>query len=123
VKKNIFWAAIFACVVLLSAGVIFFGQLGKDGKGAEIYIGGELYKTIESIDDAQIRTLEIKTDGGYNLVCYGGGKIWVSEADCANQTCVKYAKASFAGETIVCAPHKLVVKVVGRSGSQVDAAV
>ncbi len=122
-KKNIFWAAVFACVVLISGAVIFFGQLGADGKGAQIYIGGELYKTIESIDDAQIRTLEIRTDGGWNKICYGGGNIWVSEADCANQTCVKYAKASLVGETIVCAPHKLVIKVVGRSDQQADAAV
>ena len=122
-KKNIFWAAVFACVVLISGAVIFFGQFSHGTTSAEIYVDGRLYKVIYDLGRQDLQSFRVETEHGYNVICYKSGKIWVSEADCANQTCVKYAKASLAGETIVCAPHKLVIKVVGRSDQQADAAV
>ena len=122
-KKNIFWAAVFACVVLISGAVIFFGQFSHGTTSAEIYVDGRLYKVIYDLGRQDLQSFRVETEHGYNVICYKSGKIWVSEADCANQTCVTYAKASLAGETIVCAPHKLVIKVVGRSDQQADAAV
>lgn len=119
-SKNLKWALVFAGVLLVCLAVIFFGQFGAGEKSAEIYLDGELIKTVKSLDSEDIQAFTVDTDGGYNIICFGGGSIWVQEADCANQTCVKYAKASLVGETIVCAPHKLVIKIVGRAGSDAD---
>ena len=121
-SKNIKWALIFSAVLLVSLAVIFFGQFTASEKGAEIYLDGKLYKTLDSIENSDTRTLSVETDEGFNTVCYGGGKIWVEKADCKNQVCVKHAKASLVGETIICAPHKLLIKVVGGSDESVDAA-
>ncbi|MCR5479543.1 MAG: NusG domain II-containing protein [Ruminococcus sp.] len=120
-KKNIFWAAIFACVVLISGAVILFGQFSHGTTSAEIYVDGRLYKVIYDLGRQDLQSFRVETEHGYNVICYKSGKIWVSEADCANQTCVKYAKASLVGETIVCAPHKLVIKIVGTDYKKVDA--
>lgn len=119
-SRNLKWVLVFAGVLLVCLAVIFFGQFGRGEKSAEIYLDGELIQTVKSLDSKQIRTIDIESDAGYNKICYGGGKLWVQEADCANQTCVKYAKASLVGETIVCAPHKLVIKITGSAGSDAD---
>ena len=43
------------------------------------------------------------------------GKVLVSAADCSTQVCVRSRAISRVGESIVCAPHGLVVTVVGES--------
>lgn len=108
--------------MLICLGVIIFGQFSHGATSAEIYVGGELYKVVDDLDRRDLQTFRIETEHGYNIISYEAGKIWVSEADCANQTCVKYAKASLVGETIVCAPHKIVIKIVGTDNKKVDAA-
>lgn len=120
-KKNIRWAVIFSAVVLICLGVIFFGQLTADSKGAEIYLGGKLYKTVENIENTQPGEITVRTPEGFNRICWHNGSIWVEEADCASLTCKKYGKATLIGETIVCAPHGLVIKVVGKTDDEVDA--
>lgn len=122
-SKNLKWVLIFSSVLLMCLAVIFFGQFSSSGYSAEIYIGGKLVKTVESLDSEDIRSFTINSDNGYNKVCYGEGKIWVQQADCVNQTCVKYAKASLVGETIVCAPHKLVIKIVGHLCGNADVTI
>ena len=122
-KKNIKWAAIFGSAVLICLAVIFFGQFSGGTTSAEIYVDGKLYKTVKDLDRQHLQSFTVRTEHGYNTICYEAGKIWVSEADCANRTCVKYAKASLVGETIVCAPHKLVIKIVGKTDGEADATV
>ena len=122
-KKNVKWAIVFGSVVAICVFVIIFGQLKSDKKGAEIYVDRKLYKAIDSIEDQETKSILIETENGWNRVCYGRGEIWVEEADCKNRVCVKHAKASFVGSSIICAPHKLVIKVVGGSGSGADAEV
>ena len=109
--------------MLICLAVIFFGQFSGGTTTAEIYVDGKLYKVVQDLDRQQLQSFRIETEHGYNIISYEAGKIWVSEADCANQTCVKYAKASLVGETIVCAPHKLVIKIVGKTDGEADATV
>ena len=122
-KKNSRWAVIFSAVVLVCTTVIFFGQFSGGTVSAEIYLDGKLYKVVRDLDRQQFQSFRIETEHGYNTVCYESGKIWVSESDCENQTCVKYSKASLVGETIVCAPHKLVIKIVGTDYDKADVTV
>lgn len=122
-SKNIKWAAIFLAAMLVSLGVIIFGQFSHGTVSAEIYVDGKLYSVVNDLDRQEMRTFTVQTEYGSNTVCYKAGKIWVSEADCENHTCEKYGKASLAGETIVCAPHRLVIKVVSTSYKKADVTV
>ena len=112
-KKNILWAAAFGAVVILCVAFIFFTGGKKGGNSAVIYENGKVIKTVSDLDPDKEYSFEIKTEGGTNTVTVGGGSIWVSSADCSNQTCVHAGKISMAGQTVICAPHKLVIKVVG----------
>ena len=59
------------------------------------------------------RTVRIEGEGGYNLLVIQGGEVWLSEADCPTQLCVKTGKIRYAGQSIVCLPHKLAVRIAG----------
>ena len=59
------------------------------------------------------RTVKIEGQGGYNLLVIRGGEAWLSEADCPTQLCVKTGKIRYAGQSIVCLPHRLAVRIVG----------
>lgn len=70
-------------------------------------------------DNKLLYTLDVEKDsgkynipdenGGYNVVEIYGGEVFISEADCPDQTCVKMGKLD-SGLPIVCLPHKLVVR-------------
>ena len=66
------------------------------------------------------RTVRIEGQGGYNLLVIENGEAWLSEADCPNLLCVKTGKIRYAGQSIVCLPHKLAVRIVG-GASALDA--
>ena len=57
--------------------------------------------------------VKIEGNGGYNLLVIEGGEAWLSEADCPNGLCVKTGKIRYAGQSIVCLPHKLAVRILG----------
>ncbi|WP_443964979.1 NusG domain II-containing protein [Ruminococcus sp.] len=116
-RKNLIWAAVFAAVIAACLIFIFLTG-GKSGENsAEIYEDGKLVKTIADLDPEKEYSFEIKTENGTNTVSVGGGSIWVSSADCSNHTCVHAGKISLAGQTVICAPHKLVIKVVGETSA------
>ena len=48
----------------------------------------------------------------YNVVTISGGKVSVTEATCKNQVCVKHGEISHPGESIVCLPNRMVVRIV-----------
>ena len=66
------------------------------------------------------RTVRIEGEGGYNLLVIEGGEVYLSEADCPTQLCMKTGKIRYAGQSIVCLPHKLAVRIVG-GASAMDA--
>ena len=66
------------------------------------------------------RTVRIEGQGGYNLLVIRDGEVWLSEADCPTGLCVKTGKIRYAGQSIVCLPHKLAVRIAG-GASPLDA--
>ena len=59
------------------------------------------------------RTVRIEGQGGYNVLVIENGEAWLSETDCPNLLCVKTGKIRYAGQSIVCLPHKLAVRIAG----------
>ena len=49
---------------------------------------------------------------GKNLLVIQNHNVWISEANCPNQDCVKQGKISMNGEMLVCLPHRLTVSIV-----------
>ena len=59
-------------------------------------------------------------DGGTNTVKIEGGAVAVVSADCPDRLCVRTRAARYDGESIICLPHRLTVKVESGEESGVD---
>ena len=57
-------------------------------------------------------TYSIDQENMHNLVIIEDGSVYMSEADCANQTCVRQGKITQVGVPIVCLPHQVIVMIV-----------
>lgn len=66
------------------------------------------------------RTVRIEGAGGYNTLVIQGGEAWLSEADCPNLLCVQTGRIRYGGQSIVCLPHRLAVRI-GGGASALDA--
>lgn len=108
--------------VLLAVGVLLlllYAPGRNPGETVRVEIDGALADAFPLAED----TVRSYSDGagGVNVVTVSGGRVFVSEANCPSQICVRHRAISRSGESIVCLPHKLVVTVVGRASDGVDA--
>lgn len=55
------------------------------------------------------------------LVCAEGNEVWVAHSDCPDQICVRGGKIDKPGQSLVCLPNRVVVKITG--AAQLDAVV
>ena len=113
-KKYIRKADIILFIVLVVTGLAVTAVLGMshaDGDTVAIESHGKLYGTYSLYED---RTLTIGEGDEYNIVEIAGGVVSVTEASCKNQVCVRHGEISKAGESIVCLPNRLVVRIEGK---------
>ena len=138
-SKFIRKADIILFIVLVVIGLAASAALtlshGEAGSGAKVIIesGGDLYARYPLSEDRTVVVPAPKQtavdapaadqDGAasaqydyYNTVVISGGKVSVTEASCKNQVCVKHAAISRSGESIVCLPNRLVVRIDNGSG-------
>lgn len=105
---------------LLAAGIVFLVlQLtAQEGAVVQVVEDGTVIAEFDLDEDT---TYEIVTDGGTNTLVIEDGKASVTDADCADKICVKHSSISKNGESIICLPHKIMVRISGGEESDVDA--
>ena len=142
-KQYIRKADIILFIVLVALGLAASAALSMSradaGDGAKVIIesGGDLYATYSLRED---RTFVVpapkqnSTDAPaanpedsasaqydyYHVVEIEDGKVSVTEASCKNQVCVRHGAISGSGESIVCLPNRLVVRIENGEGGGYD---
>ena len=109
--------AVFA-VILLSAVLLFsFGLFADEGASLTVTVGdkSETY----SLKNDRVFTLE--NNGIVLTVCIENGEVYVSSADCPDKVCASSGKISKVGQTVVCAPAMISLRIVGGNGGELDA--
>lgn len=112
-KKNDF---ILICTLLGIGAAIIVCQYvfqNKEATSVVVTVDGEEYKTLPLDEDTELKIEE--GHGYYNILQIKDRKVKIVEANCKNQVCVKSKAISKSGESIVCLPHKLIVKIVSDS--------
>jgi len=112
-KKNAVWITIF--VVLAVCGALLFFLLGQ-GVGAvsaQVYLDGELLRSIDLSAVAAPYEFDVESELGTNTVRVENGAIAVISADCPDQVCVRQGFVSDDAIPIVCLPHRLVIQLTG----------
>lgn len=112
-------AILIAALTLLGGALaVFLYATRQDGGYASVQVDGETVMELPLSEDARV----VLGEGGHtNTLVIRNGTAQVVEADCPDQICVNHGAIRYAGESIVCLPHKLVVSVEGGQGSGIDA--
>lgn len=111
-------AMIILGLILVSViGFFVYKQYSKGSHHiAVIKQDGKVIKTID-LDEVKEKT-EIKIpykDKDYNTIEVEPGRIRFIDADCPDKVCVKTGWISEPGQTAVCLPHKLMIKIDGQN--------
>ena len=105
-------AGLLLAAVLL--GIFLFA--GKEeGTRAVVTIDGTEYGSY-ALDKEQ--TIDLGTGNHLEI---RGGEIRMTEADCPDQICVHQKAISRNGESIICLPNKIVLKIVDGEEAELDA--
>lgn len=99
---------IAALLLIALAGLLAFRLSRRPGEWAVVLIDG-----VETARYPLSEDLETVVSGaeGSNTLVIRDGAASIAEADCPDGICVAHRPIAEAGETIVCLPHKLVVKI------------
>ena len=98
------------CVVAM---VLLYGQRQTGGM-VQITQNGTVVGTYPLDQDT---TLRVDSDnGGYNLVVIENHTVRVAEASCPDQVCVEAGLCDRVGETAVCLPQRVSIRIVGDGG-------
>ena len=82
-----------------------------------VRIDGELVMELPLNED---RSLVLGGGAHTNTLVIEGGKARVVEASCPDRICVRQGTVQYAGESIVCLPHRLVITVQGGPSRDID---
>lgn len=87
------------------------------GEKVIVQVRGEVVKTI-NLPQEDFEWKYVADDGDSNLIQVKGHQVRIVEASCPDQICTNEGWKSKPGSTIVCLPHKLIVKVVGERSNE-----
>ncbi len=101
-------ALVAVCAALAAAG--FFLCAGRESPAvAQIYLEGQLIREIPLSRDERFSV----TGACTNVITVSGGKIAVTASDCPGKDCVHRGWISGGGESIVCLPNKMEIRLTG----------
>lgn len=108
---------LLAAAILLAALALFvLFRPGGQGAWAVVELGGRELARYPLAEDRIVTIGE----AAYNILEISGGTAAVTEANCGDLTCVRTGKISREGESIVCLPHRLVVRIEGGGDAAFD---
>jgi|LSQX01.3.fsa_nt_gb hypothetical protein len=112
---------VYVFIVIL-VGLSFLGlktmSVDKGNIRVQIELDGQVIDSLEVWQDGEIEAQEIRVDtgeGGYNIVKISSEGVVVLDANCPDRLCVSSPTIKVPGQSIVCIPHKFVVRIIGES--------
>ena len=89
-----------------------------NGDYVEVIVDNHVQKVISLNDDGEYQV----DDGEYsNIITIKNREVYMKSSDC--QICVKQGKIKKQGESIICLPHKLVIRIASEEYPEVDSNV
>jgi hypothetical protein len=122
------WAlyAALAAIFLAACAIPAFFSLSSraNGAGGELFLeiieGGRAVRSIALSELGDGEVLELRPGGGVNDILAASDGIRMISSDCPGGDCLRMPPIGPGGGVIVCAPHKLVLKVRQRGEGQGD---
>lgn len=117
-RKTCFGDAVVILAVLLAAGVLFVVSLLPKEAGAYLSVTSDAGEMHYLLSEDQSFTVQ---SGGHTLsVVIEDQKAYVASSSCPDKTCLHQGKISSAGETVICVPSGVVLKILGEGSHEND---
>lgn len=118
-KQYIKKADIILLIVLVVIGLAATGLIGvskSDGDTVIIENHGKMFAKYSLYENTEIDVPCESVANGKLHVSISDGQVRVTESCCTNQVCVKHSAINKSGESIICLPNRIVVKIEGKGG-------
>ncbi|MCK5847837.1 MAG: NusG domain II-containing protein [Caldisericia bacterium] len=124
-KKNLNKKGINPGIIVLVFSILFFVFLiylhNNPGLFTKPIDNQEKYVLVANADEGTERYFDLNQDQliaedgyiGKVIIEIANKRVRVKESSCPKQTCVKSGWISSIGETIICAPNKIILKIRG----------
>lgn len=106
-------------VIALGFTFVYQGFVKTEGSRVVITIDGEIYKELPLNQDTEL--LIEGAAGRTNHLVIADGKVKMDKASCPDLVCVYQRAIAYSGESIICLPNKVVVKIVDGEEQDIDA--
>ena len=107
-RKGDLLAIAMVAALAISVILCFLPQNSKQAAMAQIYLNGELIKTVNLDQDQRF----VVTDKYSNEITVENGEITVTASDCPGQDCVHSGSIHNAGRILVCLPNGMEIRVI-----------
>lgn len=119
------WDVIIIITLILISfipeGVMFITNYNKHTRiFVEVYSEGKLLKKLPLDKDLEKTNFAIDNELGENIIEIEDGEVKIIDADCHDKICVKSHAISKPGESLICLPHKVVVRIIGEGKQETD---
>ena len=120
-KNDVVLIVVLLMVALVTfAGVSLYSKLSTTEAEAVVYLNGEEQGRYPLSQDTVV---EISLENGvYNVLQIREGKADTTEASCPDKICVRHRPVNAQGESLVCLPNQMVVKIENGGETAIDAA-
>ncbi|MCM1270528.1 MAG: NusG domain II-containing protein [Ruminococcus flavefaciens] len=108
-KSKKIWITVCIVIFLIGVAGSLWMIFKPHGQTVRIVQNGKTLYTID-LDHSADRTIEVEYQGSKNIIEIKNHRIYVKEAECPDQTCVKMGELKSSAAPIVCLPNKLVIE-------------
>ena len=78
-----------------------------EGARVTVEVDGVLVATYPLSEDGEWKV------GEHNTIAIENGFVYMKDADCPTESCIRTGRIRYVGESIVCLPNKVTVAIVG----------
>lgn len=118
-KQFVKKADIILLIVLVVIGLLASVYITASKSGGDTVIieqNGKLYGKYSLYQDAEVDVVATDSVRSDVHVSIKNGTAKVTKSGCKNQICVRHSEISSTGESIICLPNKVVVRIEGKGG-------
>lgn len=101
-----------------AAAVLFLLFSGRqEAQRIVVTVDGAVFGTYSLFEE---RTVDVENAFGHNRIVIENGSAYMEAADCPDKYCMTYKPVSRTNESIICLPHRLVVRAEGTKSTGIE---
>lgn len=117
-KNDIILIGILLVIACIIGIFVYVNNSNSKLLTVQVILDGDIIREYP-LGDSDEYNMECMLETG-NYVVIKDGEVFMKDANCPDKLCVKQGKISQAGETIICLPNRLVIKIIGDSYSETE---